>query len=215
MRSRNKVEKAARRKHLLDAAQSVFSKKGFQNTSMDDIAEQAGFSRSLLYVYFKDKKDIYRSLRVRSAESLLERMQGNIENDATGLERLKQTGAAYFDFYTRDKNHFDCLSLDISLNNQSGDTVKEIKHHPESLQIEKKIMEIMVTALEDGMKDGSIDPKRVNNPWQTAMFLRGSLHGVIMLQDKDGSAALEKANLDGPELVDYTLNMTTDSLRPK
>jgi len=174
MRSRNQAEKAARQKHLLEAAQLVFSKKGFQNTSMDDIAEQAGFSRSLLYVYFKDKKDIYRSLRVLSAETLLEFIQGKVKPEASGLERVRQIGAAYYDFYTNSKNHFDCLSLDISLNNQSGETVKEIKHHPESLAIEKQIMEIMVTAIEDGIKDGSIDAKRARNPWQTAMFLRGS-----------------------------------------
>ena len=212
-RSRNDQEKSERREALLNAAQSVFFSKGFEHTSMDDIANQAGFSRSLLYVYFKDKKDIYRSLRIRSVETLRDRMSSYVDLNASGFEQVRQVGEAFYLFYQHDKEHFDCLSLDISLNNQTASVKQEAKQDSESMQIELKTMSIMVNALETGIKDGSINASRVPNTLQTAMYLRGSLHGVIMLQDDNGSAVLEKAGIDKHELVMFAIEQVTLGLR--
>lgn len=211
LRSRNDKEKALRREALLNAAQTVFFENGFERTSMDDIANKAGFSRALLYVYFKDKKDIYRSLRIRSVEALRDRMQANVNLQVTGIEQVRQVGEAFYNFYQHEKNHFDCLSLDISLNNQTA----SMKNEPESLDVEKDVMQISVNAINVGIKDGSIDAARVPNPWQSAMFLRGSMHGVILLQDEDGSALLNKTGKDKNTMIDYALDMLCDSLRPR
>jgi AcrR family transcriptional regulator len=213
-RSRNQNEKAERREALLNAAQVVFSEKGFEHTSMDDIANQAGFSRALLYVYFKDKKDIHRSLKIRSVKALRDRMLAHIDLGAAGIVRVRQVGEAFYQFYRHDKDHFDCLSLDISLNNQSTLAKNEVKRDPEAMAAEEETMQIMVNSLLAGVKDGSIDPNKVSNPLQTAMFLRGSLHGVILLQDEDGSALLDSANIDKQELVEYALDIVCNGLKP-
>lgn len=212
-RSRNDQEKSERREALLNAAQSVFFSKGFERTSMDDIANKAGFSRSLLYVYFKDKKDIYRSLRIRSVQTLHDRMASSVDDQASGLDQVRQLGEAFYLFYQRDKEHFDCLSLDISLSNQTASLKRETNQDPDSLEVEEQTMKIMVEALQKGVQDGSINPERVPNPLQVAMYLRGSLHGVIMLQDDDGSAVLDKAGIDKPELVNFAIEQMMNLLR--
>lgn len=213
LRSRNKEEKALRRESLLNAAQHVFFTKGFERTSMDDIATAAGFSRALLYVYFKDKKDIYRCLRIRSVEALRDRMHRYVDASAPGIDRVRQIGEAFYDFFLKEKSHFDCLSVDISLSNQSGSVQQEAKNDPESLKVEKETMSIMVDAILAGINDGSIDPARAPNPLQTAMYLRGAMHGVILLQAEDGSALLDKAGIDNNELVNYALDSMVDWLR--
>jgi AcrR family transcriptional regulator len=213
MRSRNDQEKAERRESLLDAAQQVFADKGFEKTSMDDIAEVAGFSRSLLYVYFKDKKDINRALRIRSAEILRDKIYDRVEENALGIDRVRQIGAAYYDFYLEDRDHFNCLSLDISLNNQGTAQLNCTEHNPEDMEVEREIMQFMVDVIEVGIEDKSIDPSKVSNLWQTAMFLRGCIHGVVLLQDKDGSPILQATNLSGSDLVNYTLDMVTTAIK--
>lgn len=214
LRSRNDNEKQQRRQALLDGAQSVFFSKGFEHTSMDDIASEAGFSRALLYVYFKDKKDIYRSLRIRSVEVLRDRMLAHVNLSAPGITRIRQVGEAFYQFYLEDKKHFDCLSLNISLNNQHSSLRHDANHDPESIQAEKETMQIMVDAIQAGIEDGSIDKHKVPNPLQIAMFLRGCLHGVIQLQDENGSALLDKAGLDKHALVEFTLDQVTATLAP-
>ncbi len=212
MRSRNDKEKAQRREALLNAAQEVFFDKGFERTSMDDIASKAGFSRALLYVYFKDKKDIYRSLRIRSANILRQRMDEHIDENANGLEQVRQIGEAFYFFYQHDQDHFHCLSVDMSLSSQNKHLREDTKEHPDVINTESNTMQLMIEALQKGIVDGSIDPKKVKDPFQTAMMLRGSLHGVVTLQSAQGSSLLHHKNMKGDALVHYTLDTMFEAL---
>lgn len=50
---------------ILGAAFHTFAAYGFRRTTMDDIAQAAGMSRTALYLHFKNKDDIFRSLAIR------------------------------------------------------------------------------------------------------------------------------------------------------
>lgn len=54
-----------RQDHVLDAAFHVFATYGFRRVTMDDIARKAGLSRTALYLHFRNKEDIFRSLSDR------------------------------------------------------------------------------------------------------------------------------------------------------
>lgn len=51
-----------KRHHILDAAVEAFSRFGYRKTSMQDIGDAAGMSRAALYLYFKNKDDLFRAL---------------------------------------------------------------------------------------------------------------------------------------------------------
>ncbi len=51
-----------RKTQILNAAEEVFTKKGFDNARMDDIAEKTGLSKGTLYIYFKSKDDLILSI---------------------------------------------------------------------------------------------------------------------------------------------------------
>jgi AcrR family transcriptional regulator len=61
-----RLRRAERREQLLAAATHAFARTGFANTSLDDIAEQAGISRVLLYRHFDSKTDRYRAVLDRA-----------------------------------------------------------------------------------------------------------------------------------------------------
>jgi AcrR family transcriptional regulator len=44
---------------ILEAARKVFSKKGFNGTTVDDIAEAAGVAKGTVYLYFRSKREVY------------------------------------------------------------------------------------------------------------------------------------------------------------
>src|SRR5437763_3500700 len=52
-----------RRQHtrdlLLDAAEEVFAKRGFEGASLDEIAETAGYTRGAIYKHFRGKEDLF------------------------------------------------------------------------------------------------------------------------------------------------------------
>ncbi|WP_194096054.1 TetR/AcrR family transcriptional regulator [Marivivens aquimaris] len=49
---------------IMDAAIVAFSQYGYRRTSMEDIAKGAGMSRAALYLHYRNKEDIFRSLTV-------------------------------------------------------------------------------------------------------------------------------------------------------
>ena len=63
-----KVEPAARRQAILDAALSVFAERGFEAARLDDVAARAGVAKGTLYLYFRDKEALFEEL-VRGAVS--------------------------------------------------------------------------------------------------------------------------------------------------
>ncbi|NBE07510.1 TetR/AcrR family transcriptional regulator [Paragemmobacter ruber] len=72
---------------ILDAAFHAFSSYGYRRTSMDDIARGAGMSRTALYLHYRNKEDIFRSLAVRYFEEALRDMTAALEVPGQTLEQ--------------------------------------------------------------------------------------------------------------------------------
>lgn len=62
MASRERLPRAERRAQLIDAAAAAFLEGGYDNTSMEDVAQRAGVSRLIVYRIFESKADLYRSV---------------------------------------------------------------------------------------------------------------------------------------------------------
>ncbi len=60
--TRAKLKREARRAEVLNAALTVFAKKGYHGTSISDIIEAAGIARGTFYLYFKNKRAIFEEL---------------------------------------------------------------------------------------------------------------------------------------------------------
>ncbi len=56
------AEDSAKRRQIIDGARSVFLSRGFDAASMGDIAKAAGVSKGTLYVYFKDKDELFAAI---------------------------------------------------------------------------------------------------------------------------------------------------------
>lgn len=62
-----RVKTEERRQAIVDTAQVLFTKKGFAQTSMSEIAKQVGGSKATLYNYFKSKEEIFAAVMEISA----------------------------------------------------------------------------------------------------------------------------------------------------
>jgi AcrR family transcriptional regulator len=60
--SRRAQAQAAKRRQILDAAQTVFKRLGYDGASMNDIAAEARVSKPTLYVYFDNKESLFAAL---------------------------------------------------------------------------------------------------------------------------------------------------------
>src|SRR4051812_16758553 len=72
-----------RREHtrslLLDAAEEVFTAKGFEGASLDEIADRAGYTRGAIYKHFADKADLFLEMNSRFNEQVFSGFQDVID----------------------------------------------------------------------------------------------------------------------------------------
>lgn len=80
---------AERRTQLLDAAVDCFARKGYHETTMDEIVRAANLSKGTLYWYFKSKRELFGSLMEVWYEDFLESMARVVSEDASPSEQLR------------------------------------------------------------------------------------------------------------------------------
>ncbi len=169
LKTRREREKQARYNTILDAAELVFSEKGYERTSMDDIARTASLSRALLYVYFKDKAAIQRGIMLRAGHSLFRRFEEARQTADNGLAQIRAMGESYYRFYLEEPDYFSALTKASTAMAEADESQAE-----EMLCSKSDLMELMVGAIELGLQDGTMNRDRITDPVQTALYLRGA-----------------------------------------
>ncbi|PHQ27448.1 TetR family transcriptional regulator [Marinobacter guineae] len=205
LKTRREREKQARYDTILDAAELVFSEKGYDRTSMDDIARTASLSRALLYVYFKDKAAIQRGIMLRAGHSLFRRFEEARQTADTGLAQIRAMGESYYRFYLDEPDYFSALTKASTAMAEADEN-----QATEMLCSKSDLMELMVGAIEQGLQDGTMNRERIADPVQTALYLRGALHGVILLCQSE----MGEGNTEFPaqQLIRHTMDMLTSSI---
>lgn len=208
IRARREQEKQERRECIVDAAERVFFDKGYERTTMDDIARDAALSRGLLYVYFRDKAAILDAVMLRAAEDLRQRFRDVAAGNMHGSEKVQAMGEAYYAFSIEQPDYFDLLTRAAgdwpTLDDEPANNTLDI--------CSGEIMRIMAETIETGIADGSLNPQLISSPLQTALYLRGALHGIIMLTRQPSVSELpDQQSADA--LVAYALAMIIRGLK--
>ena len=73
---------------LVDIARQLFAKQGFENTTMNDIAQASGKGRRTLYTYFKNKEDIYNAVIEMELDRISCKMDVVAERDMDFEDKL-------------------------------------------------------------------------------------------------------------------------------
>jgi AcrR family transcriptional regulator len=93
------------RQRLLDAASVVIAKKGLAATSVEDIAEHAGYTRGAFYSNFKSKSDLFIELLKNDHQSIQQDLQQLLEADLSN-EELQQQLAQFYSQCYRDHTSY-------------------------------------------------------------------------------------------------------------
>ena len=122
IQERKQRERERRRQQIIVAAKRVFSERGFSKTTMEDIAREAELSPGTLYLYFKNKDELYASLSLRILQYMNIRLEDvKKENDSEPAQKIDSIKEALYDVY-----QFDPMILINMFHLQSGETLKNI-----------------------------------------------------------------------------------------
>ncbi|MFC4053382.1 TetR/AcrR family transcriptional regulator [Actinomadura syzygii] len=106
---RRRMSRAERERQMLDVAEEVFGDRGYQATSMDEIAERCGVSKPMLYEYFGSKDGLLLACIGRSKAELFDVTRKAMAGASTPREILWQGMLAYFGFVEAHSRSFAML----------------------------------------------------------------------------------------------------------
>ena len=148
------VEHEKRRREILEKALDVFMEEGFEDVTFQKIADKCGITRTTLYIYFKNKREIFNF----SIKQLLQ----TLENDITGYKK------------GRNITHKERLILVMTLiiehlekNRRLLSVVMNYLFHLTKSDYDPdyrvrrrtvRLRHILSTVLIEGIKDGEFDP---------------------------------------------------------
>ncbi|MET9439047.1 TetR/AcrR family transcriptional regulator [Streptomyces sp. NPDC006551] len=99
-----RLPRAVRERQMMDAAVRTFGQRGYQAASMDEIAELAGVSKPLVYLYLNSKEDLFTACIRREAQALLAAVAAAVDPRLPADEQL---WAGLLAFFTHTAEHPD------------------------------------------------------------------------------------------------------------
>ncbi len=98
------------RTQLLDAAEELFGRKGFHDTTLKEVAVAAGFSVGSVYSFFENKDDLFGQVYLRRADEFMPGMRNVIAGSGTALDVIGAMVEFQVRFF-REHPHFGRLYL--------------------------------------------------------------------------------------------------------
>lgn len=123
-------EAEERKNEILDVADELFGKKGFDGTSTNDILEKVGIARGTLYHHFKSKEEIMDALIERYSDRLLGAAQEMAADKNTPLvDRIIR------------------VVMSMNLSGGSSEEIMEHIHRPQNALMHQKIQKMIINGL--------------------------------------------------------------------
>jgi AcrR family transcriptional regulator len=124
-----------RREQLLDVGRSLFAQKGFDATSVEEIAQKAGVSKPVVYEHFGGKEGLYAVVVDREMRGLLDAITGALTSSAHPRELLEQAAFALLDYVETSTDGFRILVRDSPVAQSTGtfaslisDAASQVEH---------------------------------------------------------------------------------------
>ena len=188
-----------RKQQITQAAQKVFSRLGFHQARMSDIAEESGLSKGTLYLYFDSKDEIIINLLDNLFEPEFQDLKSLVDLDLPAPERIRK----YTERVIADMERmlkwmpiaFEFVSLAFR-----RETVQEVLQ-----SYYKEHLHIITPLFEQGLERGEFSP---HDPEAAAIALGAIIEGTALLWVYD------RQNLDVGDRIRSSVNLVLQGLEP-
>jgi AcrR family transcriptional regulator len=182
-----------RRAQLLDVARKLFAEKGFDTTSVEEIAARAGVSKPIVYEHFGGKEGIYAVVVDREIQALLNALTGALEVPGHPKVLVERATLALLGYIEESEDGFRILVRDSpvaqatgTFSSLLGDVASQVEH-----------------LLADQFKRQGLDPR-------TAPMYAQMLVGMVALT---GQWWLDARSPKRTEVAAHLVNLAWNGLR--
>lgn len=174
---RRQREKEQRKTEIIDAAESLFFSRSYEDVSMDEIAREVELNKATIYLYFKNKETLFATIVLRGIEILIEKYTECMEKQVPGIVKVALMGQAYYQFSQEYPDYLRMIHFYGSerFSNENPCTAEIGKGYGTCRMI-------LRDAIKEGIDDGTI---RVDiDPFLTSMYLMISFMGILSMENK-------------------------------
>jgi len=166
------VEHDKRRKNILEKALDVFVDSGFEDATFQKIADHCGITRTTLYIYFKNKKDIFNY----SIKQLLTNVEEDIQliRSDPSIDSVEKITNILLDIFMRLEENRKLLSvvLDYLLHLSKNNADPEQRIRRRTLRLRRILASLVI----EGIKKGDLKPVNIKT---TGEYLYSIIESAI------------------------------------
>lgn len=184
------------RDRLIEVARQLFARKGIENTTMNDIASASDKGRRTIYMYFRNKRDIFNAVIEQEAETLMESLRQIADKPVSPVEKLEQYIACRFETMKEIVSRNGSLKAGFFRDVRKVDRARKL--------ISQKEIEILSEILREGVLDGQFAIEKIH---PTAVVIVHAIHGldVPYIRDNLADQGLDKEQVM-KDMTDIILN---------
>ena len=124
------MPRAQREEQILLVAEQVFAERGYQATTMEEVAERVGITKPLIYEYFGSKEGLLSACITRARTQLRQATEASwaaVGPDAPLAEVFRAGVRAFFDFIDEHANAFMLIQQEGAVASQASPLIESIR----------------------------------------------------------------------------------------
>jgi AcrR family transcriptional regulator len=205
---RKEREKQARREAIMGSARELFFAKGFNATTMDEIAQKAELSKGALYLYFASKEELYVNVMSEGLSILFERTEEALLLDLPPDQMLRKLGEVHYRYYL-DYPEYSRIFFFLEHRNVAQQLPRELIQ--ESMDKGKRFFQLIVGIIQQGIEQGIFAPE--TDTRKAAVAFWGATSGVLHLFEEEVNREIIGMNVE--QLIYYTLDLFIQALKKR
>ncbi|MBI9083653.1 MAG: TetR/AcrR family transcriptional regulator [Desulfobacterales bacterium] len=179
-RARTPKAKQEKKEQILAAAKALFFEKGFYGTRIEMIAKKAGVSTGTVYLYYKNKIEVYKALQDEGVGILSEMISQVISwPGMSALAKLSEVARTYYRFHNEYREYFDIMAILCV-------TPKDLKESESEISkiIDGKTFSLL-KMVEGVLQEGIEKSEFISlDTWKATNVFWGMLDGLILLAER-------------------------------
>ncbi len=196
--TRRERERLARRQYIIDAATSVFARRGYADTTLDEVAERAEFGKASLYSYFATKEELFGEVIATSFGAVRDIAASTLAGEGEFEGKLERFVRAELEYFYRNPERMHLMRTEAHHLRGANPMIRLM---PELLGIVSDVIALQ-------QKDGTIQPR------PSAIALSMLLINLVF--GRSLAHAYERlcgAGIDGPGSDDARMDALLEELR--
>jgi len=159
-----------RKEKILKAAERIFAQKGFQETTISDVAQEAGVSDATIYEYFTSKEELLFSIPGETARRGKEFIELHLKYIRGAANKIRAVVYHYLDFYQKEPDYASVAMLILKQNRKFLET--------KAYQDVREMSRLIIQVIKEGVASGEFKPQ--TDPYLVRSMILGTIEHMVI-----------------------------------